>query len=462
MNPVSRGIRNAFRNLTRTFSIVIILGLSTGLALAMLVANQAVSSKISDVKASVGNTISVTPAGFSSFSSVNNSLTSSQLTPLTKLANVTGVEESFTSRLSTNGASPSFFTNSNPNSSATTSLHSPAKLNLKAGRRFFFSGGNDSANFSPANFSLPVTLLATNNPTDINTSNLSIVSGKLIDATSDNNQALVSQSMASKNGLSVGSTFTAYSATLSVQGIFKDSTQGANNTVVVSLPTGQAISGQSGVVTNAVVYVNSIDNLASVTNAVKNSLGSSADVTSSQDQANQTVAPLNNVKSISVYSLIGAVIAGAVIILLTMVMIVRERTREIGVLKAIGASNSRISIQFMSEAITLTILGAIVGVILAVVAASPITHMLVTNSASSNSPVGFGGAFRATGGPRFISGGRGPGSFLRNNFTNIHAAVGWSVLGFGLLAAIVIAITGSAAVSFFISKIRPAEVMRAE
>src|ERR1700676_2874602 len=105
MNVVSRGIRNAFRNLVRTFSIVIILGLSMGLALAMLVAHQAVGQKINSVKSSVGNTITIAPAGFSGFSQVNNSLTTSQLTKVSALAHVTNVTETLTGRLTTIGSS---------------------------------------------------------------------------------------------------------------------------------------------------------------------------------------------------------------------------------------------------------------------------------------------------------------------------------------------------------------------
>ena len=67
MSVITRGIRNAFRNLIRTFSIVVILGLSMGLALAMLVAYQAVGQKINSVKSSVGNTVSVSPAGARGF-----------------------------------------------------------------------------------------------------------------------------------------------------------------------------------------------------------------------------------------------------------------------------------------------------------------------------------------------------------------------------------------------------------
>jgi putative ABC transport system permease protein len=459
MNPVSRGIRNAFRNLTRTFSLIIILGLSIGLSLTMLVAHQAVTAKISQVKSSIGNTVSITPAGFSGFSSVNNALTTQQLEPVAKLANVTSVVESFTARLSNKNSL------STPGSKGLTNLVSPTTLNLNSRRaHFFFAGGGLSQ--IPTNFSLPITLLATTNPSAYNTTNLSLVSGRLINGNLDNNQAMVSQAMASKNNLKVGSTFSAYSSTLTVAGIFSGSTRAADDAVVVSLPTGQAISGQANEVTAATVYVNSLDNLSSVTSAIKSKLGSSADVVSATEQANNTVAPLNSVKSVSAYSLIGATFAGAVIILLTMVMIVRERTKEIGVIKAIGASNAKISLQFMSEAITLTILGAIVGMVLTVVAASPITHTLVssTSGGGPNAARPNGGFVRnfAGGTSHLAFGGRGAGSFLRNNFTNIHAVVGWSTLGYGLLAAIVIALIGSAGVSFFIAKIRPAEVMRTE
>ena len=36
MNVITRGIKNAFRNVIRTVSLVVILGISVGLALAML------------------------------------------------------------------------------------------------------------------------------------------------------------------------------------------------------------------------------------------------------------------------------------------------------------------------------------------------------------------------------------------------------------------------------------------
>ena len=250
---------------------------------------------------------------------------------------------------------------------------------------------------------------------------------------------------------------------MTVTGIFTVSNNEAGaGTVVVSLPTEQRLSNQAGDVTSATATVDSLDNLNSTTTAIKNTLGSAADVTSAQTQANNTVQPLDSVKTVSLYSLIGAVVAGGVIILLTMIMIVRERRREIGVIKAIGASNVKVITQFTSEAITLTCMGAIVGILIGAAAANPITTQLVKSSSSSTTSAFTRGPGGGGGGPQFVGGGRGVGGFFRNNVSNIHAAVGWDIILYGLAAAIIIAIIGSAFVSLFIARVRPAEVMRGE
>jgi ABC-type antimicrobial peptide transport system permease subunit len=68
-----------------------------------------------------------------------------------------------------------------------------------------------------------------------------------------------------------------------------------------------------------------------------------------------------------------------------MVMIVRERKREVGILKAIGGSNRRIMCQFMTEALTFSVLGGAVGLLAGALAAGSITSSLVGNSGSSSS-----------------------------------------------------------------------------
>lgn len=448
MNVVTRGVRNAFRNTIRTFSIVAILGLSIALALAMLIARQAVGDKIQSVKGSVGNTISVSPAGYNAMSDANNALTTSGMAKVKTISHVSSVAENLTARLTTEGATAMVMPGRESDSTATTSLKSAVNLNSvnksgDNGPKIMINGSSTL----PSNFSLPVSMLGTTDPTHPNGNDLTIKSGEAIDGSKDADQAMISTAMAAKNGLKVGSTFTAYGATLTVTGIFDSGTQAGNDIVVVSLSTLQRLSAQSDVVSGATITVDSADNLSATTSAVKAALGSDADIQSAQEEAENTIKPLQNIQTISTYSLIGAVIAGSVIILLTMIMIVRERRREIGVVKAIGASNISIMTQFMVEAVTLTVLGSVIGIAAGVLAGNPITKLLVDNSANNASTgMGPGRAFRG----------------ISHGVSNISASVGWDIILYGLGVAIVIAVVGSGIASFFIAKVRPAEVMRAE
>lgn len=486
MNTITLGVRNAFRNATRSLSIIIILGLSIGLSLTMLIAHQAVGQKIAQAKSSIGNAITIAPAGFSQFSQANNSLTTDQLSKVKTLSHITGVTETLTDRLTTVGTDTTFgrFSDSS-NTNNQTSLKSPINVSINndsgRGMHVFISGGGNL----PTNFSPPISIVGTNDPQSLGNLAgegvpITITNGKYINGASDTNDANISQSMASKNNLKVGSTFTAYGKTLTVAGIFKSSTQAGDNDIVVSLPAEQRLSGETNDVTNAIATVDSVDNLSSVTTAIKNALGSSADVTNAQDAVNQSIQPLNSVKNIAFYSLIGAVIAGSVIVLLTMVMVVRERRREIGILKAIGASNIRVILQFMSEAVTLTVAGAVIGVIIGVIGGNPVTNTLVTNASNSSStnntqmmgPAGIARSRMDVNGTGFKTFGtrptNGSGLFgrnangLRNSLSNIRTNVGWSILAWGLGAAVLIAVIGSAFAGWLIARVRPSEVMRAE
>jgi len=453
MNVYSRGVRNAFRNPIRTFSLVIILGLSIGLALAMLVAYQAVGQKIKSVQSSVGNTVSISPAGVRGFEGGGSALTQDQLAAVSKLSNVTSVDESLNDRLTTS------------NSNLVSAVEAGAlgqRFSRNSGQTYTppeppsGSTGGNTPRGGTTSFTPPVTLIGTTEPTSLaNGGTFTLKDGKVFDGSSSEYVAVVGSTLATKNNLTVGSTFTAYDTTITVVGIFDAGNSFSNNQVIMPLASVQKLSDQAGQITSASVNVNSVTNVDSVTAAVKSALGTNADVTNSSERAKETTEPLQNIQTISLYSLIGAIIAGSVIILLTMVMIVRERRREIGVLKAIGASNAKVMTQFTTEALTLTMLGAVIGVIIGFIGGNPITKMLVKSSASNTTNVvaGPGGAGRAMV--------RGLGG-VRENLTNIQGVVGWSTLVYGLLAALIIAFVGSAIASYFIAKVRPAEVMRAE
>lgn len=454
MSAIQRGARNAFRNPLRTVSVTAILGISLGLVVVMLAARSAVDKRITEVKSSIGNTVTIAPAGARGFLGGGEPLTQSNVDGLSSIANVTRVDATVDAQLRTD---------------TDTSLKSGVEAGTLGRRQFrAFNGGESSGSSTrtetapPANFTPPILAVGTNDANYAGSvgTNLKITSGSIIDATSDANSAVIGTTLATKNSLAVGSTFTAYGTTITVSGIYDAGNEFSNNSVVFPLKTLQRLSSQTDQLTAAVVTVNSSDNLASATSAIQSALGDSADVTSSQDTVTEAVKPLENIRTIATTSLVGALVAAAVITLLTMVMIVRERRKEIAVLKAIGAGDATIVTQFVTESVALSLVGGVLGTILGFIFSNPILSALVSSTQNSAGP----GNFEAGpgGGGRVVGVAVGGFRAVRGAVENIQAAVDLKLVLYGLLAAVVVAIVGSAFPAWLIAKIRPAEVLRSE
>jgi putative ABC transport system permease protein len=441
----------------------------------MLLARHAVQAKIDSVQASIGNIITISPAGVRGFAGGGNPLTGSQLAPIQEMPHVVAVTETLNDRLT-------------PTDTNLQSALDLGALGARAQRGANAPAQNPQRDGGAGAFSAPIVIIGTNDPTNLQTfaagANVSLTAGTVFQAGSNDNVALVGAGLATKNNLTVGSTFQAYGTDFTVAGIFDTGgNRFGDSALVAPLSTVQRASGQADAVTDAVVQVDSITNVESTSAAIKAKLGDAADVTSEADTSSQALEPLENIKSISLFSVAGAVGAGAVIIFLTMLMIVRERRREIGVLKAIGASNLTVVRQFMVEAVTFTLAAAAIGLLIGVVGGNPVTKLLVNNStASATAAVGpsagaqgragqFPGAANiprlrdADGGGVGAAPGAGRGRagvVQRLNLTNIRVAIGWSVLLYGLAAALLIALAGSAIPSLLLARVRPAEVLRAD
>jgi len=72
-----------------------------------------------------------------------------------------------------------------------------------------------------------------------------------------------------------------------------------------------------------------------------------------------------------------AVVATSLIVLFTMLYTVRERTKEIGILKAIGFSNWNVMSQFMLEGISISLMAGVVGVVIGIVGAPILSSLLL-------------------------------------------------------------------------------------
>jgi putative ABC transport system permease protein len=92
MSTLRRGARNVFRNPIRTIAVVAILGISLGMIVVMMTARRAVEQRITEVKANIGNTITISPAGARGFLGGGEALTTAQLTAVSAISHVTRVD----------------------------------------------------------------------------------------------------------------------------------------------------------------------------------------------------------------------------------------------------------------------------------------------------------------------------------------------------------------------------------
>lgn len=96
-----------------------------------------------------------------------------------------------------------------------------------------------------------------------------------------------------------------------------------------------------------------------------------------------------------------SLLVGGIGIMNIMLVSVTERTREIGVRKALGATRANILIQFLIEAVVLCVLGGIIGIVLGSGAAALLSKLGNFNTSVSLGSIGLAFAFSAIVGVAF-------------------------------------------------------------
>lgn len=493
MSVLSRSVGNAFRNEVRTAAVVAVLAVAIGLALAMLVANQAVGAKVQELNSSVGTVLTVNPAGGQGFEGGGEPLTTAQAETAAAVPNVSSVVGTTSLRLrnaAEAAAQTAAGTQAGPGggqggpggtsaATLTTSLTAAVDAGTLGSRNQAANGTAGAAGTATQpTRSLPITATGIGAEVDTTGKALTITEGTgLGDYTAASAGALLGTTLAEKNGLSIGSTFTVNDQTYTVAGLFDSGTTFGNNALYVTLPTAQTLAELPDELSTMIVTIDSMENVQSAKAALETALGTDkADVTQGQN-LESAVSSLGSVKNISFIAFVAALGTAGLIILLIMVMLVRERRREIGVLKAIGAPNRTIGLQFVLEALVLVALGSAVGAAIASFASGGIASALISTNTTTTTTTavttGRGAAMAGDAGGAGMPGGAGfPGGTglpsggplggASQLLTSVTASASPGVIAAGIAAVFGVAIIGALVPALLTARIRPIEVLRGE
>ncbi len=155
--------------------------------------------------------------------------------------------------------------------------------------------------------------------------------------------------------------------------------------ILIPYSTAERITGQSGVSTFYVKALNS-DSVNMAKNMIESFLlqatrDEDAFTVSNQSDVLDTMDEVDNTMSMLLAGIAAiSLLVGGIGIMNIMLVSVTERTREIGIRKAVGAKRRHIMLQFLSESCILSVLGGIIGLLLSVAGIAIYNTILGSNS----------------------------------------------------------------------------------
>lgn len=391
MRTLSRGFRSFRRHWARNLIIVILLAVCLTFSLSMLAVKLAADQQVKSVQSTVGNyaEVSVSSDALMAYFEQQRTMTEAQraaqarsMTAEEELANraETLVPESVTDTFSQNSQVRTYdkLLDANVAVSGLTSTSVTPMFELRGGGASTSSGGGGYQFEGNTDASA----LA-----DFVDGNKTIVDGQLYtyaDYKNANPVVVIEQDLANTNNLKVGDTIEATingasgsgsKMELTVIGIYQTqeaqrsdssgSSQAMTNprgsTFYAPLSVVQKLNATPGYVSTGSYYFDSVKHTDEVTAAFTNQVGDGSSYALTTDLSSyQSIAdPLIKVGNTSLIGLAGALGACALIVLLAMGITIGSRTKELGVLKALGATNRQVIGQYAIEVVCITLVAIV-------------------------------------------------------------------------------------------------------
>lgn len=194
----------------------------------------------------------------------------------------------------------------------------------------------------------------------LNLAGISGVNGSLFNDGS--NEAILGKIAAENENKSIGDSITLAGEEFKIAGIYETGNMMSDSGVYVSLSTLQNITGYD-YVSQILIKTAEGANDTQISDNIEDEYSNDLSTITSEEQAEMmnSMIDILNIASLAISAL--AIIIGGIGIINTMIMAVYERTKEIGVLKAVGWKSKRILGMILGETLVLTIVSGIVGTI---------------------------------------------------------------------------------------------------
>ncbi len=341
MSAVTRGFRNPFRTRVRTGVVVLLLAIVIGLFAVMVQGASLTRQQLEDLQASVRTVIELREAGafgtggFGGDKPVGaDDFSITTLEQVKRIANadhITRIEEY---------------------------VHTPEVDAMQPNAYAMIIGLRPTA---------PMRAIG-----EVDYENARIIAGRgLSNEDADRAVAVVGRLYAQERlGISAtsgaalaGHAITLNGHTLDVVGIYATGNDFGDNHVFVPLESFRRIYNPGDKLSKIRVTVDSVANVEAVTEELKRLPG--VDAVTASEQVSTAKATLGSMAAATLYGSLLLFAIGGVLVAFIMVLATKERIREIGTLKAIGASNWEIVKQFLAEVFALTLFAAVGAVLVA-------------------------------------------------------------------------------------------------